>query len=187
VLRGPLLFSAFVGSKFTKYPGCASTPGRGCGDAPFSGKNRTAAEALVLPPEAGWFGVEYETPPNLALVIRNASDLAASFTLSTPGLPCTVSPPTVKWPGCTLSTPPSCERVCAAPFNHTGFPVYLTAKAREVHSWTFVQPGFIEAAPPPESPVACAVAGACGAPMDVMLVPHGATNVRVAALPWSAG
>lgn len=189
VMRGPLLFSAFVGNKFTKYPGCASTTNtsRGCGKAPFSGKNRTDAEALVLPPEAGWFGVEYETPPNIALVIRNASDLAASFTLSTPGLPCTVSPPTAKWPGCTLSTPPSCERVCAAPFNHTGFPVYLTAKAREVHSWTFVQPGFIEAAPPPESPVACAVVGTCGAPKDVMLVPHGATDVRVAALPWSVG
>merc|ERR1712060_533399 len=149
--------------------------------------NRSAAEKGLFPPEAGWFGVEYEKAPNFALVIKDptATNFTEAFKLSRPGLACRVSPIAAKWPDCALSTPPTCERTCDAPFNHTGFPVYLTATAREAKNWTFYKPGGLEAEPPPQSPVACGATGACGPQMDVMLVPHGATDVRVGALPWT--
>eukprot|EP01052_Picozoa_sp_SAG31_P000959 SAG31_NODE_30_length_32545_cov_9.378999_22_plen_146_part_00 len=140
----------------------------------------------VLFAEAGWFGVEYETPPNLALIIKDATKLTESIEVSTPGLPCRLTPASEAWPSCALATPPRCERVCDAPFNHTGFPIFLRAQARVVTNWTFAQPGFLEAAPPPDSPVACGAAGACGASFPLTMVPHGSTDVRVGALPWTS-
>ena len=180
VLRGPLLFSADIGRVVEKYDGCAPIgSGRGCGDAPYQPK---AAQDMQKHTPAGWLGVSNATAANLALVIPDRSDLDAAFALSSPGLRCSVRPAAARWPGCALSTPPSCERSCVAPFNHSGTPMYLTAKARLVHNWTFVRPGFLEAAPPPRSP-ACAAPGSCGPTIDVRLVPHGSTNVRVGSLP----
>jgi hypothetical protein len=194
VLRGPLLFSAFIGDVFHRYSSgsspqspCAPIGGsRGCGSAPWQPKgaqgmlNYTAS--IGMGEQQGWFGVTNGSAANLALVIADKTDLNSSFELVTPGLPCTVTPASASWPDCALSSPPTCERTCAAPFNHSAPFVYLKAKARLVKNWTFVQPGFLEAAPPPASP-ACSVEGACGETIDAVLVPHGSTNVRVGSLP----
>ena len=49
VMRGSLLFSAYIGNKFIKYDGCAPiNPSRGCGNAPYT--NRTPAEQRLFPP-----------------------------------------------------------------------------------------------------------------------------------------
>jgi hypothetical protein len=129
VLRGSLLFSLEIGHKFTKYRGCAPiSPKRGCGNAPFA--NRTGDEQRLFPPEAGWFGVEGSRPANLALVIPDLAQPQQALKLEAPGLPCTVKPAAASWPSCALSTPPTCERTCAAPWNHTDFPLYLVGQAR---------------------------------------------------------
>jgi hypothetical protein len=67
-----------------------------------------------------------------------------------------------------------------APFNHSGWPVSVTAQVRAVPSWTIFQNS---AAAPPASP-ACAHSN-CGSPMQVRLVPHGGTELRVGELPLS--
>ena len=54
--------------------------------------------------------------------------------------------------------------------------MYLKGRARLVRNWTFVRPDYIEASVPPQSP-------ACAEPMDLRLVPHGATDVRVGTMP----
>lgn len=126
VLRGSLLFSAFIGNRFIKYDGCASIgAGRGCGNPPYQPAGARA------PAEAAWYGVEPVKPPNLALVIPDPAALARSFKLDAPGLPCWVSPAGSAWPHCSLASPPTCERSCVAPFNHSGFPITITAKARD--------------------------------------------------------
>ncbi len=69
----------------------------------------------------------------------------------------------------------------AAPFNHSGWPSFLKATARPLPSWG-LEAG--SAAAPPASP-ACATAGACGAAVPVLLVPHGGTSLRIGALPYA--
>jgi len=71
---------------------------------------------------------------------------------------------------------------CELPFNTSNYFGWITAPATTL-------PGWIEAtnaaSEPPPSPVDCAkVKGGCGASSTVVLVPYGATNLRVAALPW---
>lgn len=115
--------------------------------------------------QQGWFGVTNGSAANLALVITDRTDLSSSFELVTPGLPCNVvptppmssfflplilqsfvmeahsleqAPSGASWPDCALSTPPACERTCAAPFNHSAPFIYLKAKARLVNDWRFV-------------------------------------------------
>lgn len=192
VMRGPLLFSANVGEVFQRYSSNPESPcapigsGRGCGHTPWQPKGAAAllnyTASIGMRDQQGWFGVTNGSAANLALVIKDKTDLEGSFQLVARGLPCTVSPAGASWPGCALHTPPTCERTCAAPFNHSAPFIYLKAKGRLVNNWTFVQPGYIEAAPPPTSP-ACGEKGACGEPTDVVLVPHGSTNVRVGSFP----
>lgn len=66
-----------------------------------------------------------------------------------------------------------------APF--AGVTQVLRGRGRQVSAWALLNNS---AAPPPQSPVDCSAAGACGDPVDVTLVPYGATLLRVAALPW---
>lgn len=176
VLRGSLLFSLFIGHNFTRYKGHANVPGRAV----------TPRGPGPTPAEAAWYGATSTMPPNLALVVKDADNPATSFALSTPGLPCTVTPTGANWPHCALLTPATCVRSCAAPFNHTGWPLYLTATARQVMRWGFANRTKLEAAPPPHSP-ACAGATdknvVCGDPVAVILVPHGATDLRVGSMP----
>jgi hypothetical protein len=67
----------------------------------------------------------------------------------------------------------------AAPFNHTGWPLTLTATVKELASWGMA---LGSAAEPPASP-ACTAAGSCGASAKVTLVPHGGTDLRIGEFP----
>ena len=66
-----------------------------------------------------------------------------------------------------------------APFNHSGWPVVVRALVRPLPSWNLT---LNSASLPPASP-ACAAAGACGAPIEVDLVPHGASDLRIGQFP----
>ena len=66
----------------------------------------------------------------------------------------------------------------AAPWNHTGWPTVVHATVRPLPSWGVVNGSATE---PPPSP-ACANA-TCGDAYDVVLVPHGATDLRIGMLP----
>lgn len=66
-----------------------------------------------------------------------------------------------------------------APFNHTGWPVVVRARVRPLPGWTT---SLNSAAEPPVSP-ACAAAGSCGAEEDVLLVPFGASDLRIGMFP----
>lgn len=57
----------------------------------------------------------------------------------------------------------------------------IFAQARSVAAWGF-QDG--SAAPPPNSPVDCSAAGACGPIVNVTLVPYGTTHLRITEIPW---
>ena len=70
----------------------------------------------------------------------------------------------------------------AAPFNHTGWPVMIRARARPLAGWGVAENS---AAPVPASPACTPNASACGAPRDVFLVPHGGTDLRIGELPLS--
>jgi uncharacterized protein len=62
-------------------------------------------------------------------------------------------------------------------------PVVITARALQLPGWTFASDG--SASPPPASPVDCTTQpGACGAPIDVLLVPYGSTHLRMTELPY---
>ena len=97
------------------------------------------------------------TPWNYALVVDDPADPAASLSFARAGYK----------PG-------------SAPFNHSGWPTSIRAKARRLPGWVTAQNS---AAPPPDSP-ACASPGAgCGEPEEVQLVPHGGTDLRMGELP----
>merc|ERR1719445_53864 len=67
-----------------------------------------------------------------------------------------------------------------APFNHTGWPTYITATVRQVPGWTEYSNS---ASAPPASP-ACTKSN-CGQPVQLQLVPHGGTDLRIGELPLS--
>ena len=67
----------------------------------------------------------------------------------------------------------------SAPFNHTAWPTHIVATVRGVPGWGEDQNS---AAAPPVSP-ACADDSKCGPPIQVMLVPHGGTDLRMGELP----
>ena len=70
----------------------------------------------------------------------------------------------------------------AIPFNITGYPSVIHAQAKQLPGWT---EAIGAAKEPPASPVDCgATAGGCGKAQTVLLVPHGATDLRIAGLPW---
>ena len=91
----------------------------------------------------------------------------------------------IKWP-----QPPRNVRLVGAPgaipFNITNYPSVIKAKVVHLPGW--VENNQSAANEPPSSPIDCkTVAGGCGpAPITVLLVPHGATDLRIAGLPWIA-
>jgi hypothetical protein len=71
---------------------------------------------------------------------------------------------------------------CQLPFNTSNFFGWITAEARTLPGWTTNSNAANE---PPASPVNCSsVKGGCGSSSVIHLVPYGATNLRMAALPW---
>jgi len=66
----------------------------------------------------------------------------------------------------------------ALPFNISRFPSVIHAKGRAVPSWTSSKSAADE---PPPSPLDTS---ALGTTTDVLLVPYGASNIRMAGLPW---
>lgn len=173
VLRGPLLFSGYIGNNVTNYNRCEDYP---YGPLPCPSRpNR--------PKKAGWFGVTSEQPYNLALVVKDLKNPASSFKLDAPGLRCRVVPSAAVWPACGLTTPTTCIRECDTPFNRTAFPMTMEAEGRLVEGWGYAKGSVVEMSPPPKSP-ACAKPGACGVDtVKLLLVPHGATALRVGSFP----
>jgi hypothetical protein len=68
------------------------------------------------------------------------------------------------------------------PFDTSGCPLAILAQARVLSTWALDTVPLTAAEPPP-SPVTCN-ATTCGYPMRVRLMPYGATNLRIAGLPW---
>ena len=68
----------------------------------------------------------------------------------------------------------------ALPFNTSNYFATIEATARRLPAW---KEATNAAAEPPASPVDCTVLE-CGAPEKITLVPYGATNLRMAGLPW---
>jgi hypothetical protein len=68
------------------------------------------------------------------------------------------------------------------PFAPDAVPCSIRASARLVPSWTVDRDA---AGQLPPSPVDCAAPGACGPVVDVTLVPHGSTLLRIATLPYT--
>lgn len=78
------------------------------------------------------------------------------------------------------------ERVAPVPevpYSSTEYSNIIKAKAVQVKAWTYASDG--SAAPPPESPVDCSAPGACGAAVDVILVPYGTTHLRMTEMPFT--
>jgi len=71
----------------------------------------------------------------------------------------------------------------AVPFSSTLPSNIITGWVRQLQSWGFAADG--SAQPPPQSPVDCTVAGACGELVLGNFVPFGATHLRMTELPWS--
>ena len=67
----------------------------------------------------------------------------------------------------------------AAPFNTSNWPAYITASVRSVPGWGMQT----NAADTPPSSPACGGSVKCGEPMQVKLVPHGATDLRIGMMP----
>lgn len=83
-------------------------------------------------------------------------------------------------PSKTLSFAPGAPyRAGAAPFNRTG-PLSIKASAKLLPSWGMA---INSAAPPPQSPACASVAAGCGAAIEVTLVPHGYTELRIGEFP----
>ena len=71
----------------------------------------------------------------------------------------------------------------AIPFNISGYPSVIHAQVKQLPGWTEALQAAKE---PPASPIDCAATpGGCGTTKTVLLVPHGATDLRIAGLPWS--
>jgi hypothetical protein len=68
----------------------------------------------------------------------------------------------------------------ALPFNTSNYFATIEATGRKLPAWKEATNAANE---PPASPVDCAAQG-CGAPEKITLVPYGATNLRMAGLPW---
>jgi hypothetical protein len=72
----------------------------------------------------------------------------------------------------------------SAPFNHSGWPVTITATVRKLPSWG---EALNSAAPPPQSPACVDQNGKdnkqCGTPEKVTLVPYGGTELRIGEFP----
>ena len=62
--------------------------------------------------------------------------------------------------------------------------VRIVAKARQLPKWTVDKAFPYSAQRPPASPVSCDNATVCGPQQDIVLVPFGATRLRVGLLPW---
>jgi len=72
----------------------------------------------------------------------------------------------------------------ALPFNISGYFATITASARQLPAWVEATNAAEE---PPHSPVDCnVISGGCGKETTVILVPYGATNLRMSGLPWIA-
>ena len=69
--------------------------------------------------------------------------------------------------------------VSAAPFNRSSWPVVVRATVRPLPGWGLTKNSASE---PPPSP-ACAASGACGEAQQVLLVPHGASDLRIGQFP----
>jgi hypothetical protein len=69
------------------------------------------------------------------------------------------------------------------PFSSTQPSVVITGWVRRLESWGYAADG--SAAPPPQSPIDCTVAGACGEMVVGTFVPFGATHLRMTELPWA--
>jgi hypothetical protein len=73
--------------------------------------------------------------------------------------------------------------VGAIPFNISGYPSVIHAQVKQLPGWTEALQAAKE---PPASPIDCSTTpGGCGETKTVLLVPHGATDLRIAGLPWS--
>lgn len=68
----------------------------------------------------------------------------------------------------------------AAPFNHTNWPVHITASLRPFKSWAT---NVNSAASPPASPVCSGSSAGCGPAVQMQLVPHGGTELRMGEMP----
>ena len=73
--------------------------------------------------------------------------------------------------------------VPALPFSSREHAGVISGLARALPAWGFAADG--SAAPPPQSPVDCAQAGACGDVAAVTLTPFGSTHLRMTELPWT--
>lgn len=71
----------------------------------------------------------------------------------------------------------------SVPYSSQEHSVLIKGKAVAVNTWGYAQDG--SAAPPPASPVDCSAPGACGQPIDVVLVPYGTTHLRMTEMPYT--
>ena len=67
-----------------------------------------------------------------------------------------------------------------APFNHSGWPIGVRARIRPLPSWGI---NTNAADLPPPSPACASPSDACGEAEEVLLVPHGATDLRIGMFP----
>lgn len=70
----------------------------------------------------------------------------------------------------------------SAPFNHTNYPQYIMAQGKLVNGWGIKTNS---ADLPPDSP-ACSKPTACGSLQNIILVPHGQTDLRIGEFPLTA-
>jgi len=104
-------------------------------------------------------------------------------------------------PSDTLRFKQSKQSTTSAPFSITEFPSVIHAQARVLPSWTEDLTFSGTASEPPPSPITCTASARadssseglranstmCGPTNIVTLVPYGATNIRIGALPWVYG
>ena len=109
-------------------------------------------------PNASDFAVTSASEWRYALVIADLADPGAAMTFNQLGAPGPV------------------------PFAPDALPCSITAAARLVPAWAEARDA---AGQLPRSPVDCSAPGACGPVVQVTLVPHGSTLLRVATLPYT--